>query len=365
MIAQGINEITFEARAEAYKDAIDSRLELISESIIEQTWRDYGQDFSIPVEAYCSVLTRGGKRLRGEIAAEGYRLNCGQDLELAIDAGCVIEMLHASLLVKDDWHDQAETRRNMLTEHRSIERYCTRKGWLGDPKHLGRVLADIGASIGEQKAQSFIAEFPVAPEYISRAQRLLSGVLAMTGHGQAMDIIGQARGSASKEEVEKIMDLKTGHYSIRAPLQFGMILAGATPENLALVEPFAKHLGRAYQIRDDLLPYTSGNRGDKDPASDLREGKVNLVVLAVRERLSLRDRIYFDRHLGKADLSDDEFRRCRDLVVRTGAIACLMADAHSSVDQAVVEAEGFPAYFNQNSKQFLKRLAQHVVKRET
>ena len=47
--------------------------------------------------------------------------------------------------------------------------------------------------------------------------------------------------------------LKTGAYTVEGPLHMGALLAGGTTAVLAVLSRYASPLGRAFQVRDDVL----------------------------------------------------------------------------------------------------------------
>ena len=99
-----------------------------------------------------------------------------------------------------------------------------------------------------------------------------------------------------QETAEQVSTFKSALYTIVRPLQLGASIDGpADPELLTLLERFGRPLGRAFQLKDDLL----GVLGDeaaigKPVGDDLREGKptdMNVydgVALSVVSELSER-----------------------------------------------------------------------------
>lgn len=64
-----------------------------------------------------------------------------------------------------------------------------------------------------------------------------------------------------------VADSKSGYYSIAGPLRLGALVAKATPAQLDKITEFGLHLGRCFQLVDDILDY----RQDK------KEGKITLA----------------------------------------------------------------------------------------
>src|SRR5207302_2325069 len=64
-------------------------------------------------------LLRGGKRLRGALLVAGHEAAGGQR-EAALDPSIGVELLHAYLLIHDDFMDQDDVRRGGPTLHRAL-----------------------------------------------------------------------------------------------------------------------------------------------------------------------------------------------------------------------------------------------------
>ena len=114
-------------------------------------------------------------------------------------------------------------------------------------------------------------------------------IAAVTEIARSMGDIGVARGqvrdtflrhdSLSLEELLRIHDEKTGGF-IASSLVIGALLAGASPEKIAAFRSFGILLGRAFQVKDDILDHDSdcatlGKEAGKDVA--LGKGIVSLV----------------------------------------------------------------------------------------
>ncbi|MEV4624758.1 polyprenyl synthetase family protein [Micromonospora sp. NPDC049523] len=81
------------------------------------------------------------------------------------------------------------------------------------------------------------------------------------------------------ETYVEMVRLKTGAL-FRAVCQIGATLAGADPTRCAQLASYGEHLGIAFQIRDDLLAYTTpAVESGKSPANDLANGRPTLPVL--------------------------------------------------------------------------------------
>src|SRR5207248_9982307 len=107
-------------------------------------------------DALRDYLLRGGKRLRGALLLLGHEA-AGGNREAALDASIGVELLHAYLLIHDDFMDQDDVRRGGRTLHRAHG---------GD--HLGSSLALLSGSLCEAWAYQLLgAAAPMAARTIA------------------------------------------------------------------------------------------------------------------------------------------------------------------------------------------------------
>ncbi len=187
----------------------------------------------------------------------------GADLEDVVMAGVAIELLQTYLLIHDDWMDGDEIRRGGPSVH----------AWLvsrfGDGGAAAAVLAGDHACALAQEA---LLEVRLPAERVACAARELARAQQDVVLGQLLDVRAAAR---TRAQVETMHALKTSSYTVRAPLVIGAALAGAGAEVVAALERFARPLGVAFQLRDDILGvFGDPARTGKPAGVDLRRGKM-------------------------------------------------------------------------------------------
>ncbi len=207
----------------------------------------------------------GGKRIRAFLVMESARL-FGIDDSAALPVATAVEALHAYSLVHDDLPamDDDDLRRGLPTVHvQWSEATAILAGDALQSLAFGLLAsADIGAAETRiQLVQGF------------------AGAVGARGMvwGQAQDIAAEtALEPLDLAAIKRLQQAKTG-----ALIQFsataGAVLAGQDPEPLA---EYARNLGLAFQIQDDILDVTgdeaeTGKRIGKDDAA----GKATFVSL--------------------------------------------------------------------------------------
>ena len=198
------------------------------------------------MEAMAYSVTAGGKRLRPMLMQETFRLFGGEG-KVVEPFMAALEMIHTYSLVHDDLPamDNDEYRRGRKTTHVV---YGEAMGILA------------GDALLNYAFETAVKAFDIAPEkslQIGKALKILAekaGIYGMIG-GQVVDVASCGKG-LDEAMLNFIYELKTGAL-IESAMMIGAVLAGATQEQVRMVEKIASDVGIAFQIQDDILDVTS------------------------------------------------------------------------------------------------------------
>ncbi len=277
---------------------------------------------SLPVDlrdvaaALRDYLLRGGKRLRGALAVLGHEAAGGRRDDV-LDASIGLELLHAYLLIHDDFMDQDDVRRGGPTVHRALG---------GD--HVGASLALLCGSLCESWAYQL---FGAASPLVARTVELV--IL-----GQMADVRAPHGRELSAAEILQVQRAKTGTYTFELPLHLGATLAGGDEALLRALSAYAEPLGVAFQIADDLLgTFGSPQQTGKPNASDLREGKRTLLVARALQSATRDDGARLRAGVGNPEADVEELRA---ILRRCGAEAAARSEAERLCDEAVRALDG-------------------------
>jgi geranylgeranyl diphosphate synthase type II len=222
-----------------------------------------------PLEpALRAALASSGKRIRGTLTlAVGESV--GARAERVVDAAAAIEMIHASSLILDDLPamDDAAMRRGAPALHRQFGEDLAILTAVALLNHAYGLIADCHAALSPRRWR--------AHEVIDRVVGAVgwNGTIA----GEAVDLHGEGS-KLDFDTLEFIHSRKTGALFVAAAAVGGM-LAGIHPAPLQRVEVFAKNLGLAFQITDDVLDLTAdAAQLGKDVGKDAQ--KLTFVKLA-------------------------------------------------------------------------------------
>lgn len=213
----------------------------------------------------------GGKRLRPVLMLNMCEM-CGGDIDEVIPFACALEMIHTYSLIHDDLPamDNDGLRRGMPTSHIKF----------------GEATAILAGDALLNKAFEIVSAYDGAN--VKRAMRAVnmlavsSGTEGMIG-GQVVDMESEGR-DISLEALRYLHLNKTGAI-IRSACTVGALMGGGSEEEIRAADEFAKNLGIAFQIQDDILDVigTSEELG-KPAGSDSEENKCTYVKLLGLEK---------------------------------------------------------------------------------
>ncbi|SCW87648.1 polyprenyl synthetase family protein [Ancylobacter rudongensis] len=214
----------------------------------------------------------GGKRLRPFLVVESAAL-FGVPAARAMPAAAALECIHCYSLVHDDLPamDNDDLRRGRPTVHRAYDEATAILAGDGLLTLAFEILA--GEAIEEEPAirLALIAS-------LARA----AGVAGMIG-GQMLDLAAEGRFAEGKPldlPAQAIIDLqamKTGAL-LRQACEAGALLGRASPTERESLDRYARAVGRAFQIADDLLDVEGeASLVGKAVGKDAAAGKATLV----------------------------------------------------------------------------------------
>ena len=215
----------------------------------------------------------GGKRIRPLLVVECASL-FGVEEAHALPVGVAFECVHCYSLVHDDLPamDDDDLRRGRPTTHRAFDEATAILA--GDA--LLTLAFDVLARL-DADAETRVALIAL----LARA----AGIGGMAG-GQMLDLEAEGRYARDKrplalsvDEVEGLQSMKTGAL-IAAACDAGAILGRASESERRALASYARSLGLAFQIADDLLDAEGdAERLGKAAAKDSSQGKGTLVSL--------------------------------------------------------------------------------------
>ncbi len=240
-------------------------------------------------EAMRYSIMDGGKRVRPMLVyATGLAVDAPNHL---LDApACAIEMIHVYSLIHDDLPamDNDDLRRGRPTCHKAYD--------------------DAMAILAGDALQPLALDIIANEEQLSYSSRLkiiqaltaASGSLGMAG-GQAIDLEAETR-TLTLQQLEEMHARKTGAL-IRAAIQMGALCGeDVSAAELAGLEIYAKCIGLAFQIQDDILDEIGDTtKLGKPQGSDRENGKSTFVSLCGMEASKRRKKELLEQAISALD----------------------------------------------------------------
>jgi len=222
-----------------------------------------------------SAVFNGGKRLRLHLLLEAafvasHSQKQELDLSRVLPAACAIELIHAYSLVHDDLPsmDDADTRRGKPSCHKEF----------GEATAIlvGDALLTLAFEAMTQVPAEGSTPSLRAVAIIARA----AGESGMVG-GQMIDIAwsnqkengGVISSPLNGEQLLQMHALKTGAL-IRAACEAGGVLGDGDAKAIELLARYGAQLGRAFQLKDDLLDVEGDPQIMGKSASDVANDKI-------------------------------------------------------------------------------------------
>jgi geranylgeranyl diphosphate synthase, type I len=264
----------------------------------------------------------GGKQLRARLAIAAYLGMGGDAPEVCDSLGAAVQLLHAGLCVHDDLIDGDDRRHGRPNVAGSV-----RAAWVsaGSGEEVADRQATSAALLAGDLAISAsvraLAGTPVAPETrVALVLELLSSLDAAIA-GELMDVRSEQLPPVRALPI-RMAELKTAGYSVTLPLRLGAVASGhADGAVLAALSEYGRHLGVAYQLKDDeLAVFGDPVRTGKSSSSDVRGGKRTRLLQLALEGATPEARELLEREVGRADLSDDGVERVRAVMRESGAL---------------------------------------------
>jgi len=265
------------------------------------------------------IVSGGGKRLRPLLHVLSAHA-CGYRGDFHVSLAAIIEFIHTATLLHDDVVDESETRRGRQTAH----------------------------AVWGNAASVLVGDF-----LYSRSFQLMVSLDSM----RVMEILADTTNTIAEGEVQQLLNLgdpevdeaaymlvienKTAKL-FEAACRLAAVIAGqprAVEDSLAR---YGMHLGRAFQIADDVLDYDGDTEEmGKDVGDDLAEGKPTLPLIHARARCTPAEKELIDAAVRNGSVGD--LGPVLAIIKRTGALASAMAAAEAEAHKALESLAALPA----------------------
>jgi farnesyl diphosphate synthase len=245
-------------------------------------------------EAMRHASIGGGKRLRPLLVVASCAL-FNVDRAAALRVGCAVEAIHVYSLIHDDLPcmDDDDIRRGKPTVHKAFDEAIAVLA--GDSLH---------ALAFELVVDEAVNTDPFVRIELAEGLARASGPSGMAG-GQMMDIAAETQ-TFDLNGVTRLQQMKTGAL-IAFSVEAGAIMGRVPPEGRGSLRGYARDVGLAFQIADDLLD----EEGDEELAGkalhkDAAAGKATFLSLLGVDRARAQAKMLVDQAISHLNSFGEE-----------------------------------------------------------
>lgn len=258
----------------------------------------------------------GGKQLRARLACAAYLGLGGEDPRVCAALGAAVQLLHSGLCIHDDLIDGDDLRHGRPNVFALVRSHRTAEGAdAGTAVRQASAAALLAGDLAIGASLRALANAPIDPGIRSTLVLEMLTALDETIAGELLDVRGELLDPGVARPI-RTAELKTASYSVVLPLRLGAAASGrADAATLAGLTDYGRHLGVAYQLRDDeLAVFGDPARTGKSVSSDIRGGtRTRLLQLALASATDAERRV-LERDVGRSDLSDERVERVRTIL---------------------------------------------------
>jgi len=264
------------------------------------------------------IVNSGGKRLRPVIAllsARAMNYSGEQHVHLAT----IIEFIHTATLLHDDVVDASDMRRGNETANAL---------W-GNPASV--LVGDFLYS------RAFEMMVDVGD---MRVLDVLAHATNTIAEGEVMQLINCQDPDTTEQRYLDVIHCKTAKL-FEGSAQLGGIIANSDEHHISLLAQYGMHLGTAFQLRDDVLDYSSTpEETGKNIGDDLAEGKPTLpLIYAMRTGNSAQASII---RAAIEQAGKENIDAVTEAIVATGAITYTNQIAQNEANLAIEALDQLP-----------------------
>lgn len=283
------------------------------------------------------VLSHGGKMLRPMLTLLIARA-CGILTEDSIKYAVASEILHNATLMHDDVADESAERRGVPTVS----------------SRLGPNAAVLVGDFWLARAVRVVLDTDHHEEVVS----YFSKTLADLAEGEMLQLQKASSGDTTEEEYYRIIYSKTASL-FEASLLAGAVSSEACDEYKEIARNYAKSLGIAFQIKDDILDYVGDKKVGKPVGIDLREQKITLPLIGAMMNSPREKEIR--QKVTRIHSNPEYLEEISEYVRNGGGLEYAAKRLKEHVERAVAALSPLP---DSRAKEFLIQLAEYNIFRE-
>jgi geranylgeranyl diphosphate synthase type I len=265
-------------------------------------------------------ICRDGKRIRPVLFCIGYLGFSKKTPPGLYRSALSLELLHDFMLVHDDIIDKSDKRRGKPTLHILFNKFLKKNKKI---KFSGEDLAIVAGDVMYAMA---LDAFCAVKEDMRRKENTLKKLFLAalyTGSGEFIELLLGIKPieKVTRQDIYKIYDYKTANYTFASPLTMGATLAGAKPRQIEKLRSYGMLLGRAFQIKDDIIgTFGAVKETGKSNLTDIQEAKRTLLAWYAFNHAAAKDRLLIQKIMKNKSTRKTQLLKMRKIIKDTGAL---------------------------------------------
>lgn len=254
-----------------------------------------------------------------------------------VSCAVLLEMLHAASLIHDDVIDQATLRRGKPTLNAFYD------------NHAAVLVGDYILSI------AFLRAIETGG---TELMRTVANVGKQLSEGELLQIQVATERIIDEKNYYSVIEKKTATL-FEACAALGMYSVNAAPEDLFRAVQLGKHLGIAFQLRDDIFDYVPAEVG-KPVGNDLKEGKITLPLIYLYNQAEPDRKVHIESLLDQVETDEKAIAELIRMVRQSEGINYAQKRLEEELAKALEILRSFP---NSPANESLVLLTEYLGKR--
>lgn len=255
-----------------------------------------------------------------------------------VSCAVLLEMLHAASLIHDDVIDQATLRRGKPTLNAFYD------------NHAAVLVGDYILSI------AFLRAIETGG---TELMRTVANVGKQLSEGELLQIQVATERIIDEKNYYSVIEKKTATL-FEACAALGMYSVNAAPEDLFKAVQLGKHLGIAFQLRDDIFDYVPGAEVGKPVGNDLKEGKITLPLIYLYNQAEPDRKVHIESLLNQVETDEKAIAELIRMVRQSEGINYAQKRLEEELAKALEILRSFP---NSPANESLVLLTEYLGKR--
>jgi len=284
------------------------------------------------------IINRKGKQMRPMFVFLSAK-TVGEVSEGAYTAASLIELLHTATLVHDDVVDDADERRGF---------------WSINALWKNKIAVLVGDYLLSQGLLLSVdnKRFDML--------RIVSKAVKAMSEGELLQIEKARRLDITEDVYFDVIQKKTASL-VAACCASGAQSATDDEAVIDKMEQFGNLVGIAFQIKDDIFDYGTGDKIGKPTGIDIKEQKMTLPLIYTLNNVDAATRKNIIRTVKRHNTDKQKVQEVVNLVIETGGIKYADKVMHEYKDKALAILDEFP---QSEAKESLQLLVNYSINRE-